>query len=452
MKTLTPLLRITFLVIFFLLNYQNVLAQLWDNYDGVDDLTYTAEDENYWIVKEGVLEASTGGSTSPDHSYASFDMTNKISSWSLSNENCNEWIGWMFLNRDVTGWGISNTSCCMVLAANNADLNENGCSGYAIGFKNASSPAPDYLTLFKFSDGLQGGTMALPTSSSEILETSYAYSESDGGVNFYIKLNPDGTWNVRWKAGIQLSGSDAIDPNEYTDGSLNSSIDETYRGSFYKYVGWVYAHATSDYIAQFDNLGFSQNGALPVELSSFTAARENGKTFLRWRTETEINNYGFDVERSYIRDKGGLVWQFLAFVNGYGNSNSPKEYIYIDNQCLSPGTYNYRIKQIDFDGACEYSGELPISVEESKYFSLNQNYPNPANPATTISFELPEDSHIKLTIYSILGERITTLIDGFCNIGKHEVVFDANNIPAGVYLYSLKSKNFMQVKKMTVLK
>ena len=91
--------------------------------------------------------------------------------------------------------------------------------------------------------------------------------------------------------------------------------------------------------------------------------------------------------------------------------------------------------------------------EVPKNFELYQNYPNPFNPTTTIRFELEKEGHVKLEVYSMLGEKLLVLLDKRISRGKHEVFVDASNLPSGVYIYRINFNNiFVKAKKMTLLK
>lgn len=126
---------------------------------------------------------------------------------------------------------------------------------------------------------------------------------------------------------------------------------------------------------------------LPVELSSFTVNAKENVAELNWETATEVDNYGFEIQRSIKNSK----WEKVGFVNGNGNSNSPKYYDFIDSSIPETGEYFYRLKQIDIDGQFEYSDVVNVFVEVKKMeYRLNQNYPNPFNPSTNISYELFE--------------------------------------------------------------
>lgn len=101
--------------------------------------------------------------------------------------------------------------------------------------------------------------------------------------------------------------------------------------------------------------------------------------------------------------------------------------------------------------------DLKTSVEQTSIelpdkFELHQNYPNPFNPTTTIGFALPEDAHVALIIYDLLGRQVAALLDENRQAGTHQVVFEAEQLPSGVYFYRIESKSFTKVRKLTLLK
>jgi hypothetical protein len=219
------------------------------------------------------------------------------------------------------------------------------------------------------------------------------------------------------------------------------------------------------------NVGSGINSPLPVELTSFSANSVEGtKAQLKWETATEVNNYGFEVERSVVSSETAKVksenetanivtenrvWEKVAFVEGHGNSNSPKLYSFTDANLVGGSKFMYRLKQIDIDGTYEYSDAVEVEVLPTKY-ELFQNYPNPFNPTTNIKFSLPEDAKITINIYNVLGERVGQLLNEDLKAGFHQVEFSSNKIgyqlASGIYLYTIESKNFTQVKKMMLIK
>jgi hypothetical protein len=190
------------------------------------------------------------------------------------------------------------------------------------------------------------------------------------------------------------------------------------------------------------------NDPLPVELAFFSGVLNGNKIELRWRTETEVNNYGFDIERT--NDKSD--WLRIGFIEGHGNSNSPKQYNFSDREIEQTGEYYYRLKQIDNDGIFEYSDVVTIEVGVPNKFNLSQNYPNPFNPETRIDFTLPEKQLVSIRVYNTLGELIMELVNEEREAGSYSVTFEASNLPSGVYIYRLQTSSFAANKKMTLLK
>ena len=142
----------------------------------------------------------------------------------------------------------------------------------------------------------------------------------------------------------------------------------------------------------------------------------------------------------------------LRFVEGHGNSNSPKEYSYSDNDLFAGGSkFQYRLKQIDNDGTFEYSDVVEVEIVPTQ-FELSQNYPNPFNPSTTIRFSLPKETQLKIKFYNMLGELVETLAEGNYEAGYHKVTFNASSLPSGAYIYRIESSEFVQVKKMVLIK
>jgi hypothetical protein len=186
---------------------------------------------------------------------------------------------------------------------------------------------------------------------------------------------------------------------------------------------------------------------LPVELTSFTALTNAKAVTLKWNTATELNNFGFSIERKLVNSN----WAKIGFVHGSGNSNSPKDYSYVDNT-VSPGKYSYRLKQIDNNGTYKYSKVVEVNIGSPASYALDQNYPNPFNPSTTISYALPAGSNVKLVIYNSLGQEVRTLVNEFEAAGIHKVNFSALNMTSGMYFYKIEAGSFTQVKKMILLK
>jgi hypothetical protein len=192
--------------------------------------------------------------------------------------------------------------------------------------------------------------------------------------------------------------------------------------------------------------------ALPVELSSFSGSVSDAAIKLNWTTKTEVNNYGFEIERSTSHK---IAWQKIGFMPGSGNSNSPKEYSFIDKNIIGNGSFSYRLKQLDNDGKYSYSKVIEVQFVPEN-FALLQNYPNPFNPTTKISWQSPVNSRQTIKVYDVLGNEVAILVDEYKPAGSYEIEFNASSasggLPSGMYFYKLEAGKFTSVKKMLLVR
>ena len=190
---------------------------------------------------------------------------------------------------------------------------------------------------------------------------------------------------------------------------------------------------------------------VPVELTSFTGTVNNNEVVLNWATATETNNSGFEVER-----KENNSYEVVGFVYGQGTTTEVSNYSFVDAK-VEPGTYFYRLKQIDLDGTYEYSNEVEVNVSTPSKFALDQNYPNPFNPTTLIKYSLAVDSKVSMKVFNVIGQEVAELLNGSFAAGGHEVHFDASSLNSGVYFYRINAsgingKSYSSVKKMILTK
>ncbi|WP_304129941.1 T9SS type A sorting domain-containing protein [Ignavibacterium album] len=194
---------------------------------------------------------------------------------------------------------------------------------------------------------------------------------------------------------------------------------------------------------------------VPVELVSFTANVNENDVILNWNTATETNNSGFQIERSENLEAEHAVWEMVGFVSGSGTTTEPTSYSFTDKH-LSSGKYQYRLKQIDFDGTFEYSSIIEVEITSPTSFALEQNYPNPFNPSTKIRFNIPdvgsELAQTTLKVYDVLGNEVAILVNEEKPSGRYEIEFDASSLTSGVYFYRLQSGSFIETKKMILLR
>jgi len=201
-------------------------------------------------------------------------------------------------------------------------------------------------------------------------------------------------------------------------------------------------HLTFPYIGADES-----NTPLPVELTSFTASAKGNVVELTWQTATEKNSSYFEVQRK--SDKA--TWTSIGKVSAAGTTTEKAKYSFTEKDVKGAVAY-YRLKMVDLDGSYSYSKEVEAKVDLPVNFELSQNYPNPFNPSTTIKYAVPVDSKVRLEIYSMLGELVTTLVNDLQPAGNYSVAFDASRFASGTYIYRLTAGTTVMTKKMLLIK
>jgi hypothetical protein len=188
-------------------------------------------------------------------------------------------------------------------------------------------------------------------------------------------------------------------------------------------------------------------GVVPVELNSFSADVLEDRIILSWITSTETNNSQFVIERSY----NSIDYNSIGTVDGKGTTTIKTYYSFEDNDLTSDKRY-YRLKQVDYNGTYSYSSIVKVDLGIPAEYNLSHNYPNPFNPTTTIEYTIPQRGGVKLTIFNPLGEEVKTLVNETKEPGNYEIKFNADDLTSGIYIYQLRAGNFIQSKKMILLK
>jgi len=270
----------------------------------------------------------------------------------------------------------------------------------------------------------------------------------DGLGRLYVGDEGNSRVIVFTSAATKPNGADADNvlgqPDFVTTGGVTSATGLNYpstvfidNGNNHIWIPDTYSHR----ILRYDV------APLPVELTSFTVTAQNQNVLLNWSTASELNNNGFEVQRSLLNSEFVTV----GFVEGAGTSSLQQEYSFTD-QNLSNGKYSYRLKQIDFDGTFEFSAEVEVNVVSLDNYSLINNYPNPFNPSTKIGYYLKDKTVVRIVIMNALVEEIAILANGPQEQGFHEVEFNAADFSSGIYFYSLQTSQYNETKKMILLK
>ena len=225
-----------------------------------------------------------------------------------------------------------------------------------------------------------------------------------------------------------------------------NSIYDPYSATLGGSAGTWTATATGK--SEFSPFIVGDDGALPVELASFTSSTIGNNVKLNWSTVNEENNSGFDIERKSVAGE----WTKIGNVAGNGTSTTGHNYSFEDRN-IATGNYNYRLKQIDYNGNFEYfslSNEVIVGVPSK--FELSQNYPNPFNPSTTINYQLANNSFVSLKIYDMSGKEVAALVNTMQTAGYYSVNFNALSLSSGMYFYTIKANDFVSTKRMMLVK
>ena len=282
--------------------------------------------------------------------------------------------------------------------------------------------------------GVNWTTVSVPGINGAFLPTvrwipgsNVVYASSSGGG-----ITRSTNWGVTWTAMTTGGQTDIRDMD------------------FVVSVGLIYGYAISGTGVTLTLVDTAS--ALPVQMAFFNCSVTDNNVTLQWQTEFEINNSGFDIERSDASNG----WVKIGFVQGNGNKSTPSNYSYTDKN-IQKGNYTYRLKQVDYNGNYEYYNlNRDVAIQAPKSFYLFQNYPNPFNPVTYINFNLSFDGYVKLAVYDIAGREVATLINGDMKAGFYSRNFDGSNTPSGIYFYKLTTSysggHFSDTKKFILLK
>ena len=305
---------------------------------------------------------------------------------------------------------------------------------FKVEYQNYTNQARIYYT----NDGTEPqGAFGTGTGTTQVIVASFQCTYSSGGTvdvwrGTIPSQNPNTT--IRYKISAWHSGGgDEIFANSGTCGGCNPKTVSS------------------------DVPGWSFSTPLPIQLASFTATSINNAVRLDWRTISEINNYGFYVERR-ANDNGTFTELPNSFVAGRGTTNTPQEYRFTDNLSIG-GSAQYRLRQVDLDGTIHYtepvSVNTPTSIKELApiEFALKQNYPNPFNPETIIKFSVEQTDRATIEIYNMLGQKLVTLFDDIVEAGYYQSVkFNGADFASGTYIYRLTSGKKSELKKLLLLK
>lgn len=188
---------------------------------------------------------------------------------------------------------------------------------------------------------------------------------------------------------------------------------------------------------------------LPVELASFEGIGTGDRVQLSWTTLSEVNNAGFEVQSNTGPTSR---WVALGFVEGHGTTFKVRTYSYFVDD-LAPGRYEFRLKQIDLDGAFEYSSVVEAAVTVPDRFLIEPAYPNPFNPTTTLLFAVAAEQQVEVTLVNSAGQEIRTLYSGTVAANEmQQLTVDAAALPSGTYLVHFEGNGLSATERIVLAK
>ncbi|MDZ7270725.1 MAG: GEVED domain-containing protein [candidate division KSB1 bacterium] len=274
-------------------------------------------------------------------------------------------------------------------------------------------------------------------------------------VDGWIDWNIDGDWDDDYEHVVDVA---VPIPNVYVvefwvpegapagDGWARFRV---YEKDYDSYVGLAENGEVEDY--------FLLDGQVPVEMNLLKAIAYNDRVKIQWVTQSETENLGFSVMRA-VHEAGPYERITSSLIPGAGTTQVMHSYEYVDRTVTAGQTYYYKVVDVDLKGNVGEHGPVAATVPRTpERFELEQNFPNPFNPVTTIGFRLPTDSRVQVKIYNLMGRLVRTLVDGAMNSGRHEVRWDGTDdygvvMPTGTYLCVMEAEGMRMTKKLVFAK
>jgi len=334
----------------------------------------------------------------------------------------------------------------------------------------SAAPAPSTTTTYsmggKILASINWGPGGTPPSSMSLVYYPGTNPPNSGGFNVgngYWSFTATGgsgyTYDIVLYFDPAQTGTIPSDTNTVVTKSDNGGTNYVAYTTYGTGAGQYERNSAANYITVYGLTSFSifalsdYDNPLPVELVAFTSLVNRDEVKLNWSTSMERNNSGFEIERKL---KGASTWTKAGSVAGNGTTNEVKNYSFSDKG-LSKGKYNYRLRQIDYNGNSQYfslSSEVNVGVPMK--FDLSQNYPNPFNPTTKINYDLPFDSKVQIKIFDITGREMYQLVNETKTAGYYTAQFNAGNLSSGVYFYMINAEggnqSYVKTLKMVLVK
>ena len=279
-----------------------------------------------------------------------------------------------------------------------------------------------------------------PNDMSAVIVGNFGVESSEVTPNFPDDTDGDGVWY------------DFFTGHQFEVDADNRDASVTFEpGEYHIFTSEVPAGGFSEPdITNFDFPG----APLPVELASFEATRQGeDATVLTWSTASETNNAGFQIQRKVTTADGPSgAFERIGFVEGEGTTSNPQSYRFTDGDLPFEATrVTYRLRQVDVDGTASLSKEVRVDLPPQE-LALHGVFPNPVRGSATLRYALPESGTVQISVYNLLGQRVTQLVNGEKSAGRETLTLNTGTLASGTYFVRMEAPSGVRTTRFTVVR
>jgi surface protein len=232
-----------------------------------------------------------------------------------------------------------------------------------------------------------------------------------------------------------------VDLTSEAEGEIQPSLGNS---SDLSLDGGTIANSSSD----FPLILSSSSNPLPVELAAFEATSSEEGAVLRWRTASEQNNAGFEIQRRVFRQ-----WEPLSFIQGSGTTSKPQTYRFQDSDLpYEAESVSYRLKQIDTDGSTSLTDTRTLKIGTPDKVAFHAPFPNPAQGRVTLRYALPKKTDVSIRIYDTMGRKLRKLQRGTEDAGRKGIQISTSDLSSGTYFVRLQAGEKLKTRRLTVVR
>lgn len=368
------------------------------------------------------------------------DMSN-VSDYPTTLDDASGVVTWAFNFRqsksDPGGFGSTGEGGMLfALAASGSDLDGANAFAVVLGDDGGTDPVKlvNYNGGYSQNGDLEKIIAGTEDRSNEYVSVKVTFASDTDTWTLYAESDPSSfpTSDPR-----TLDSSDRIGQQQFGTGTGNGR----------KIIGMLWDHGKSSENAVFDDIYVTDPaGQLPVELASFDLTASGQDVQLNWRTASETNNSGFEVQR---QQNGSF--QTVGFVEGAGTTTQPQSYRFSVSD-LAPGQHTFRLKQVDLDGTTHLSSTRSIAVD-AKRVGISQTGTNPVSVGQAARFTLTTEQAqpMTVTLVDALGRTVRTVHEGRVAGSQEVLTVSTSSLSSGVYFLHAEGRSFTTTKKFSVV-